>query len=206
MQAVGRVVRQVLEVHPCRLLEVVAGQGEMPDLGGEHGLRAGRQGRVAHGEALVVVEVPLFLLGCEGVPAPVHGHHQVGLLDHLLAVELEVRVVQQQRILVRRRVLEVPGLVLQEVLILRVQAALLVVGHVHGIGRPLPFAALRFIHPQARGRLRVPGGGLHGRAQVELRHQVRVDVVVHEGGVLVGSRHAVNPEVVAVVVVAEARP
>src|SRR3712207_8620550 len=36
--------------------------------------------------------------------------HQVGLLDHLLAVQVEVRVVQQQRVRLRRRVLEVPVL------------------------------------------------------------------------------------------------
>ena len=44
------------------------------------------------------------------------GQNEICLLDDLLAVELEVREVQQQRVLVARGVLEVPDLVIGEAL------------------------------------------------------------------------------------------
>src|SRR2546430_8782522 len=47
--------------------------------------------RSAHGQRLVVGEVPRLLLGGERVAAQLHGEHHVGLLDDLLAVQLEVR-------------------------------------------------------------------------------------------------------------------
>ena len=93
------------------LAEVVVGELEVPDLGGDHRLRAGRQRRVAHRERLVVGEVARLLLVGERVAAAVQREHEVGLLDDLLAVELEVREVQQQRVLVGRGALEVPELV-----------------------------------------------------------------------------------------------
>ena len=40
--------------------------------------------------------------------------HEIRLLDDLLAVEVEVRKVQEQRILLRLRVLEIPDLVVRE--------------------------------------------------------------------------------------------
>ena len=43
-------------------------------------------------------------------------------------------------------------------------------------------------------------------AQVPLRHQVGVDVVVGHGGVLVGAGHAVDPEPAAAVVVPQRAP
>ena len=71
----------------------------MAELGGDHRLRARRQRGVAHGEPLVVGEVARLLLVAEGVAAQVQREHQIGLLDDLLAVEVEVGEVQQQRIL-----------------------------------------------------------------------------------------------------------
>ena len=86
------------QVHQRGLAEVVVGELEVADLGGDDRLRARRQRRVAHGERLVVGEVARLLLGGERVAAQVHRQHEVGLLDHLLAVEVEVREVQQQRV------------------------------------------------------------------------------------------------------------
>ena len=73
--------------------------------------------------ALVVVEVARLLLVGEGVAAQVHRQHEVGLLDDLLAVQVEVREVQQQRVLRRRGVASKShGCVLGEALGLRVHA------------------------------------------------------------------------------------
>jgi hypothetical protein len=83
----------------------------MPGLDGDDGLGARRQRRVAHGARLVVREVPRLLLRGERVAPQVEREHEVGLLDHLLAIELEVREVQQQRVLVVGGALEVPLLV-----------------------------------------------------------------------------------------------
>ena len=59
----GCCASQVVEVHQGGLGEVVVGELEVADLGGDHRLGAGRQRRVAHGAALVVVEVARLLLG-----------------------------------------------------------------------------------------------------------------------------------------------
>jgi len=52
----------------------------------------------------------------------VHGQHEVGLLDDLLAVEVEVGEVQQQRVPLDGGAGEVPGLVAGEAVRLRVDA------------------------------------------------------------------------------------
>ena len=103
VQPVGGVVVAVAQVHQRGLGQVVGGQVEMPDLGGDDGLGAGRQRRVAHGQRLVVVEGARLLGQRERVAGPVQREHEVGLLDHLAAVEVEVGHVQQQRVLVLAR-------------------------------------------------------------------------------------------------------
>jgi len=64
--------------------------------------------------------------------------HDVGLLDHLVAVELARVVVQQQGEPIDRRRVEVPALALEEVLVLQDDAELLVPGHVHELCGPPP--------------------------------------------------------------------
>ena len=108
VDAVAGVVLEVVEVHQRRLGHVVEGEVEVADLGGDHRLRARRQRRVAHGQRLVVGEVARLLLGGEGIAAQIQRQHQVGLLDHLLAVEVEVGVVQEEGIGVGRRVRRSP--------------------------------------------------------------------------------------------------
>ena len=96
----------------------------MADLGRQHRLRARRQRRVAHRDALVVGEVARLLLGGERVAAELHREHEVRLLDDLLPVEVEVGKVKHQRVLVRPRRGEVPHLVRREALRLLVHAEL----------------------------------------------------------------------------------
>ena len=53
---------EVVQVHERGLGEVVVGELEVADLGGDHRLGAGRERRVADGERLVVLEVARLLL------------------------------------------------------------------------------------------------------------------------------------------------
>jgi hypothetical protein len=107
VEAVGGVVLHVPQVHERGFGQVVVGEIQLADLGRHHRLDARRQRGVAHGERLVVGEVGRLLLGGERLGAQVHGQVQVRLLDDLLAVQLEVRVVQQQRIVLLGGVLEI---------------------------------------------------------------------------------------------------
>ena len=112
---VVHVVVEVADVREGRLGPVVERQVQVSHLGRDDRLGGGGQRRVPHRAGLVVGEVACLLLWGEGVTSQVHGQDEVGLLDHLLAIELEVRVVQQQRVVLRRRPLEVPLAVVGEV-------------------------------------------------------------------------------------------
>ena len=57
VQAVGGVAGQVVQVDERRLAEVVVGEVEVADLGGDDRLDRRRQRRVADGDRLVVLEV-----------------------------------------------------------------------------------------------------------------------------------------------------
>src|SRR4029078_5050140 len=111
VQAVAGVVFEVVKVHEGGLGQVVIRQVGVADFGGDDSLSAGRQRRVADGERLVVGEGAGLLLRGECIGAPVHGQHQVGLFDHLFAIQIEIRVVQQQRVLAGSGGGEVPDLV-----------------------------------------------------------------------------------------------
>jgi hypothetical protein len=136
----------------------------------------------------------------------VHGQHQVGLLDHLFAIEVEVRVVEQQRVVLGRSAREVPLLIAGEALHLRVHAELVVVGKVHGGGRAPPGRGLLVVDAQPPGPLGVPVDRVGRGDQVPLRHQVGVDVVVLDGGVFVGAGDPVDVEPAVPVVVAQRAP
>ena len=146
----------------------------------------------------------------------VRGEHHVRLLDHLVAVELERVVVEQQRIAVLGRVVEVPALALEEALVLEDDAELVVARHIHVRCGPAPIVDLCALEPglpHERGvGVRIgpdqPLDHACGHLEVLLRHQVRVRVVVHDRRVLVRSGHAHDREapVAALVEVAELHP
>src|SRR6478752_2777641 len=69
VHAVAGVLLQVVQIHQRGLAEVVVGELEVTDLGGDDGLGAGGERRVAHGQPFVVGEVARLLLGCERVAA-----------------------------------------------------------------------------------------------------------------------------------------
>ena len=123
-----------------------------------------------------------------------HSEDEVGLLDDLLAIEVKVREVQEQRVLVRRGVCEVPHLVFGKVLVLRGHFEALVVGNEHLLGCLAPTGGLFGVHAKCAGLL---GKALHPLCrpvQVMLCHEVGVDVVVSQGAVLVGSGDTVDAE------------
>ena len=179
---------------------------ELPHLGSDNGLCGGRQRGVAHGQRLVVCEIARLLLLRESVAAQVHSEDEIGLLDDLLAIEVKVREVQEQRVLVRRGVSEVPHLVFGKVLVLRGHPEVLVVRDEHLLGCLAPTGGLFGFH--AKGA-RLLGKALHPLCrpvQITLRHEVGVDVVVGEGAVLVGSGDAVDAELAGGIEESEAIP
>ena len=206
VQPVAGVVLQVVQVHERGLARVVVREVEAADLGREHRLRARRQRGVPHGDRLVVGEVRGLLLRGEGVPAQLHGEHEVGLLADLPAVEVEVRVVEHERVLADRG-REVPRLVPGEPAGLLVDTEL-------GVERqrrrrpPAPASrrSRRRRRRAPRRRSRQVRGRDRGGAQVPLRHEQRVDVVVGDGRVLVGPGDAVDVEAAVPADVTQAGP
>ena len=207
VQPVPRVVLEIVQVHQRGLGEVVVREFQVAGLGGEDGLGARRQRRVAHRQRLVVGEGARLVLGGERVAAPVHREDQVGLLDHLLAVDVEVRRVQQERVPVGLRArLEVPDVVFREAAILLVDALVLVVRQRHRLGGRAPGGELLGGDVQPRGVSRPAFRHGGGAGEVPLCHQVRVRVVVDERAVLVRTGHPVQMERAVVAVVTERRP
>ena len=111
-------------------------------------------------------------------------------------------VVQHQRPLLRRGVLQVPDLAVQEVRVLGVDPGDLVERDGHGRGAVGPFGHLvgsdlePFDHPLVRVRqLSLQSPQLHGRLfEVEPRHHVGEEVVVDHRRVLVRAGDAVDVE------------
>ncbi len=206
MQPVTTVVVQVVQVTERRLGPVVVGQVQLPHLGGDHSLGGGGQRGVPDRARLVVGEVASLVLSAEGIAPQVHGQHQVGLLDDLLAVDLEVGKVQEQRVRRARRPLEVPLRVVGEARGLRVHPDAFVVRLHHCVGSADPQRDLLVADVEAFGDARLALGGRSGRPEVALRHQVREDVVVDDRGVLVRPSHSGDPEPLLAVEVTQGGP
>ena len=86
------------------------------------------------GELELLPRVARLLLWGERVATQVHREDEVGLLDDLLVIEVEVWEVQEQGVLVRRGVSEVPDLVFGKGFVLRGHSQALVVGDEHLLG------------------------------------------------------------------------
>jgi hypothetical protein len=128
--------------------------------------------------------------------------NEVGLLDDLLAVEVEVREVEQERVLIGLGVVKVPALVRGEALRLWVHAERLVPGNDDVVRRVPPARGFLEVRAECGGATGVAGDG-GGGAQVLLRGQVGVDVVVGDCAVFVRTGDAVDPEAAPSVVMAE---
>jgi hypothetical protein len=94
----------------------------------------------------------------------------------------------------------------REVLGLRVDLELIVPRDDHVVGRVPPGRCLLEVGSELGSTLRIAGDAVRGLAQVLLREEVRVHVVVGESAVLVGPGDAVDAEASACVVVAERAP
>ena len=178
VQSVAHVSLGVVQIDECCLAEVVVGKLEMPDLGGDDGLGGGGQRGVPDGQPLVIGKISRLLLSAERFRVQLHRQHQVGLLDDLLAVQLEVREVLEQRVVGPAGRGEVPHLVLSEALGLRVDAQRAVVRDGHSIGSLPPLLNLCRGDCQRTGLDRVAIHCIRRGAHVLLGHQVGVDVVV----------------------------
>jgi hypothetical protein len=180
---VGAVVLEVPQIHLGGLVDIVVGELQLADLGGGHRLDGGRQRRVTYRPPLVVVDVARLVLVVEAVAEPVLGQQQVGLLDHLAAVQVEVGRVQQQRVLVAGG-LEVPLRQPGEPFVLLVDAQAAVVGDGDRVGRLPPGRHLLDGDAEAAGQLGVAVRGL-GRAEQVVGGEVGEQVVLDDGAVLV---------------------
>src|SRR5258708_19947496 len=129
---------QVVEIYERSFTQVIIGELELAHLGSQDSLCGSRQRGVAHGQRLIVREVARLLLWRERVAAQVHGEDEVGLFDDLLAIEVKVREMQEQRVLVRRGVGEVPYLVFGKGLGLRGHSEALVIRDEHLLSRLAP--------------------------------------------------------------------
>ncbi len=123
-----------------------------------------------------------------------HREDEISLLDDLLAIEVKVREVQEQGVLVRRGAGKVPYLVLSKGLGLRGHSQALVVGDEHLLSRLAPTGGLVGVHAQSACLLGMALHRLCRPAQVVLGHEVGVDVIVSDSAVLVGSGDAVDAE------------
>ncbi|CAH0211428.1 hypothetical protein SRABI128_01981 [Microbacterium sp. Bi128] len=213
MYTVGGVVVQVAEVDERRLPEVLQREVLVAHLGGQDRLHDRRQRRVAGGQRVVVLEVGELFGIREVIALQEQREHNVGLLEHLVPVDDQRVEVQQQGALVGRGVLEVPDLALEEHRVLRMDAERRAERDVHRLGRHVPAIGLRRVEVHAVGHAAVGLGVVLGEvahrprreAQVEPRHDVGEEVVVDDGGVLVGPGDAVDVERVRLAVGAVAR-
>ena len=126
VQAVDGVLVEVGQVDVQRLPEVVHRRLVVAHLGGDDRLHDGRQRGVAGRDRVVVLEVGLLLLGREPVAVEEHRQHDVGLLEHLEAVDDQRVVVQEQGPQLGGRAGEVPHLAVEEEVVLGVDAESLV--------------------------------------------------------------------------------
>ena len=160
VDAVGRVPVGVGQVHGARVEEVAERGLGVADGGGHDALDARRERRVPGRQRVVVVERPPGLVLAEDAVDEVGGEHDVSLLDHLTAVELERMAVAQQRIVLGGRGGEVPGLAVEEVVVLEDDPELFVARDVHQLGGARHASTSsspgRWRAPAARGRQR-PG-------------------------------------------------
>ena len=99
----------------------------------------------------------------EGIAAQKQRKHKIGLFDDLLAIQIEVRDVQQQRVLLGRGRAEVPWEVLGEPLRLRVDLEGVVVRDEHRRGGVPPARRILGPRPQLGGR---SGVAVSGRSVV----------------------------------------
>ena len=136
------------------------------------------------------------------VPLQEQGQHDVGLLEYLEPVDHQRVVMQQQRTLVVGGVREVPQLPGEELVVLRMDAKGVIERDDHSCGTFLPTTDLVLGEVQFGAQMLKPQRVLilhppHDAGcvnEVRPRHDIGVEVVVDDRGVLVGPGHAMNVE------------
>ena len=174
----------------------------MPHLGGDDGLCHCREAGVPRRDRVVVLEVGKLDGVGELVALEEECQDDICLLEHLVAVDDQGVVVQQQRPARLRGLREVPQLPGEELIVLGVHPEGLVEGDDDPGRTLLPAGDLGLVEIELVDEMLVPQRilDLHpshdtsGVGQVRTRHDVGVEVVVHDRGVLVGTGDAVNME------------
>jgi hypothetical protein len=138
VHAVAQVARGVRHVDGGRIGEVVLRVGVVTGVRRGDGLDALGQRRVPGGQRVVEFEDPSSLVRAEAIRQHDRGQHDIRLLDHLVPVDHQRVVVQQQREAVGRRAGDVPRRLVEEVVVLEMDADCLVVGDVDLLGRATP--------------------------------------------------------------------
>ena len=200
VQPVDGVAVQVHQVDVQGLMEVTQGDLVVAHLGGDDRLDDRGKSGVSRRDRVVVLEVGLLLLGGEPVTLEEECQHDVGLLEHLEAVDHQRVVVQQQGPQVAGGTGEVPRLAVEEEVVLRVDAQPGVERDGHPLGAGTPLADLRVGQSEAMDDLGVLGRVVAAnlldrfdrRLEVGPGHHVGEEVVVHHRGVFVGAGHAVD--------------
>ncbi|MNC26800.1 hypothetical protein D3C75_749450 [compost metagenome] len=126
VQPVLGVAVDIIQIHPYRTVEVSIGSGQIADFGGDNTMNARRQGRIVSRQRLIILIIADFIGQAELIAEQEQGHDQIGLLQHLVAVDDQRVIVQQQRIFICRGPPEIPFLLAQERIILRINAQRLV--------------------------------------------------------------------------------
>jgi hypothetical protein len=122
----------------------------------------------------------------------VHRQDEVRLLDHLPTVEVHVVVVHHERVAVVR--LEVPFRASREARRLLMHTEGATVREVHGPSSPAPRLGLRVGDLLGDDGFGIPVHGRRCGTKVPCGHDIREEVVILQGTVLIGTRDPVDME------------
>mmetsp|Transcript_11873 Transcript_11873/g.21789 ORF Transcript_11873/g.21789 Transcript_11873/m.21789 type:complete len:367 (+) Transcript_11873:1194-2294(+) len=202
VDAVRNVLVDVVDVHPGRTHEILVGLGMVANLGSYDAEDGGGKGRVMGREWLVEIKIGLLLLESEFVPEQKVGQDKIRLLADSVLVDHQRVEVHQQGVLRPGGVFKGPRLLLEETVVLGMDVGGLVMRQVHFLPRFFPLKLFAVKHSNLGLEL-LKGLGMlteedliqfAGVLQIHLGHDVRVEIVVNDCGVLIRAGDTVNLE------------
>ena len=114
--AISDIAFHISEIHEHGVMGIGKGFIQMTNLRGQDTLNAHGERGITCSQGVVVIKVPLFLFLGKLLPQQKQGQHYIRLFDHLTAVDFQRMKVEQQGILITRRIYKVPDLLIQEVI------------------------------------------------------------------------------------------
>ncbi|MNC17609.1 hypothetical protein D3C75_654970 [compost metagenome] len=153
-------------------------------------------------QRLVVIIIADFISQTELVSKQEHRHYKIRLLKYLVAVDHQRMIIQQERVFISRRVLEIPFPLRQERIILCVDAQFLVKRNKHLAGSFLPalcfFNGKPYCLPEPLIIIRIlllqQPGGLVGIEELVLDHQIGVGIIIHNSRIFIRPRYSIDTE------------